>query len=102
MKHSRRQFLIVSLGAGSSLALSRVALADPSKLSETDPKAQALGYKQVAATVDKSKFSTYVTGQKCGNCALFQGAASDAWGGCLLFDTQQVAATGWCSGYSNM
>jgi hypothetical protein len=81
MKNSRRSFLL---------------------LSEADPKAQAVGYKEVAATVDKSKFPTYVAGQNCSNCSLFQGKASDAWGGCLLFGTQQVAAAGWCSSYSNM
>ncbi|MGF6721726.1 hypothetical protein P3T43_001073 [Paraburkholderia sp. GAS41] len=102
MKNSRRGFLLFSLGIGSSLALSRIALADAAKLSEADPKAQAVGYKEVAATVDKSKYPAYVAGQNCSNCSLFQGKGSDAWGGCLLFGNEQVAATGWCSSYSNM
>jgi hypothetical protein len=102
MKNSRRSFLIFSLGVGSSLALARAALAEPAKLSETDPKAQAVGYKTDAATVDKSKFPTYVAGQNCSNCSLFQGKSSDAWGGCLLFGAQQVAAAGWCSSYATM
>jgi hypothetical protein len=102
MKNSRRSFLLFSIGVGSSLALTRVALADVAKLSEADPKAQAVGYREVAATVDKSKFPTYVAGQNCGNCSLFQGKSSDAWGGCTLFGSQRVAAAGWCSSYSNM
>ena len=102
MKNTRRSFLLFSIGVGSSLALTRVALADAAKLSEADPKAQAVGYKEVAAAVDKSKFPTYVAGQNCGNCSLFQGKSSDAWGGCTLFGSQQVAAAGWCSSYSNM
>jgi hypothetical protein len=102
MTHSRRSFLLFSLGVGSSLALTGVASAQASKLSETDPKAQAVGYKAVAATVDKSKYPNYVAGQNCGNCSLFQGKASDAFGGCLLFGSQQVASGGWCSSYANM
>lgn len=102
MNNSRRSFVFLSLGAGASLALTRVALADAARVSESDPKAQALGYKEVAAKVDKSKFPTYVAGQTCANCSLFQGKSSDAWGGCTVFGTQQVAATGWCSSYSNM
>lgn len=102
MKTSRRSFLLFSVGVGSSLALTRVALADASKVSEADPKAQALGYKEVASTVDKGRFPSYVAGQNCSNCSLFQGKAKDAYGGCLLFGTQLVAAAGWCSSYSNM
>jgi hypothetical protein len=102
MNNSRRSFVLLSIGAGASLALTRLALADVAWLREADPKAQELGYKEVAANVDKAKFPTYVAGQSCANCSLFQGKASDAWGGCLLFGTQQVAATGWCKSYSNM
>ncbi|WP_144151624.1 high-potential iron-sulfur protein [Paraburkholderia sp. BCC1885] len=102
MKNSRRSFVVFSLAVGSSLALTRVASADASKLSEGDPKALAVGYKETAAAVDKNKFATYVAGQNCSNCSLFQGKATDAWGGCLLFGSQQVAASGWCSSYANM
>ena len=38
----------------------------------------------------------------CANCSLFQGKATDAYGGCTLFGDKQVAARGWCSSYSNM
>ncbi|MGA7778698.1 MAG: high-potential iron-sulfur protein [Paraburkholderia sp.] len=102
MKTSRRSFILFSISAASSLALTRGASADAAQVSETDPKAQALGYKQVASTVDKTKFSNYVAGQNCSNCSLFQGKSTDAWGGCMLFGDKQVAATGWCSSYSNM
>lgn len=102
MKTSRRSFILFSMGAASSLALTRGAFADAAQVSETDPKAQALGYKQVASTVDKARFPNYVAGQNCSNCSLFQGKATDAWGGCMLFGDKQVAATGWCSSYGNM
>jgi High potential iron-sulfur protein len=103
MKTSRRHFLLLSLTAGSALALSQHAFADtPNALSEADPKAQAVGYKENAVKVDKAKFPDYVAGQTCGNCSLFQGKATDAFGGCTLFGDKQVATRGWCSSYSNM
>ncbi|WP_434113189.1 high-potential iron-sulfur protein [Paraburkholderia caffeinilytica] len=104
MKTSRRNFLMLSVGVSSSLLLSRTAFAaDPANtLSEADPKAQALGYKEDASKVDKAKFPDYVAGQTCGNCSLFQGKTTDAYGGCTLFGDKQVAARGWCSSYSNI
>ncbi|WP_144139357.1 high-potential iron-sulfur protein [Paraburkholderia sp. BCC1884] len=103
MKTSRRHFLLLGMGVGSSLALSRVAFAEPANtLGEADPKAQAVGYKEDAAKVDKAKFPGYAAGQTCGNCSLFQGKTTDAYGGCTLFGDKQVAARGWCNSYSNM
>jgi hypothetical protein len=74
MKTSRRHFLMLSVGVGSSLVLARVASADTAnRLSEADPKAQAVGYVEDASKVDKAKFSSYAAGQTCANCSLFQG-----------------------------
>jgi hypothetical protein len=102
MKTSRRTFLITSLGVASTFALSsRQALAaDAPKVTEADPTAQALGYKQDATKVDKARYARYEPGQACGNCSLFQGKAGDAWGGCPMFGGKQVASTGWCSAYN--
>ncbi|SHK23095.1 high-potential iron-sulfur protein [Paraburkholderia terricola] len=103
MKTSRRHFLLLSVGVGSSLVLSRAAFADSANaLSEADPKAQAVGYKEDASKVDKAKFPGYAAGQTCGNCSLFQGKATDAYGGCTVFGDKQVAARGWCGSYTNM
>lgn len=103
METSRRQFLLLGVGAGSALVFARAAFADTANaLSEADPKAQAVGYKEDAAKVDKAKFPTYAAGQTCASCSLFQGKATDAYGGCTLFGDKQVAARGWCSSYSNM
>jgi hypothetical protein len=101
MKASRRNFLALSLGAGSSLALSRFSFADGTMLSETDPAAQTLGYKQDATTVDKARFANYTAGQECGNCSLYQGKTDGASGNCALFGSKQVAAHGWCASYSS-
>jgi len=48
-----------------------------------------------ATTVDPKKQLKYAAGQVCNNCALFQGKAADAWGGCPLFGARQVAGKGW-------
>lgn len=74
MKTSRRSFLITSVGVVSAMALSREALAaDLPMLSESDPAAQALGYKMDATKVDKAKFPKYAAGQDCAACMLYQG-----------------------------
>jgi High potential iron-sulfur protein len=77
MRSSRRTFLITSIGVASTLALSRQAFADAPKVSETDPTAQALGYKADASKVDKAKFTKFAAGQECSNCSFFQGKAGD-------------------------
>jgi hypothetical protein len=100
MKSSRRTFLITSLGAASALALSRQAFADAPHVPESDPTAQALGYKEDATKVDKAKYAKYQAGEMCSNCQLFQGKAGDAYGPCALFGGKQVNAKGWCSGYT--
>lgn len=100
MKTSRRTFLISSMGAVSTLALSRVAFADPVKLAETDPTAQALGYKQDAATVDKTRFPRFAPGADCGNCTFYQGKAADPYAQCPMFAGKQVASKGWCNAYN--
>ena len=67
-------------------------------VAETDSQAAALGYKADTSKVDKAK---YAAGQKCDNCALYQGKAGSAAGGCSLFAGKQVAGAGWCSAYAN-
>jgi High potential iron-sulfur protein len=101
MTASRRSFLVLSLGASASLALSRFSAAGGAELSESDPAAQKLGYKQDASTVDKAKFTNYSAGQECSTCSLYQGKTGEPLGGCTLFGTKLVAEHGWCSSYSN-
>jgi hypothetical protein len=100
MKSSRRTFLITSIGVASTLALSREAFAAPQKVSESDPTAIALGYKEDASKVDKAKFAKYAAGQDCGNCSFYQGKASDPWGACPMFGGKLVSSRGWCSAYN--
>ncbi|MFM2399869.1 MAG: high-potential iron-sulfur domain protein [Pseudomonadota bacterium] len=67
---------------------------------EKDPQAMALGYKADAANVDKAKYPNFAATQNCANCTLYTGAAGSEAGGCALFPAKQVAAKGWCSGYT--
>jgi high potential iron-sulfur protein len=100
MSTSRRTFLIKSLGAASALALTREAFADAPKVAESDPTAQALGYKEDATKVDKAKFAKYVAGEQCSNCSFYQGKPTDAYAVCPMFAGKQVNGKGWCSAYN--
>jgi len=99
---TRRTFLRGGISGVVAIAIARYespADAQAAKVSETDPQAQALGYKQDTTKVDKAKYPNHAVTQKCGNCQLFQGKAGDAWGGCPLFPGKQVSSNGWCSSY---
>ena len=100
MSSTRRVFLSNSIGVCVALALARESFADEPHLSETDPAAQALGYKADATKVDKAKFAKYQAGEDCSNCQFFSAKAGDAYGGCVMFGTKRVAAAGWCSAYA--
>ena len=100
MQRNRRTFLIVTVGAASALAVSRIAVSQGGVLlSESDPQAAALGYKADAAQSDKAKFPKYAAGQTCANCQLYQGKPANAAGPCTLFQNKLVAARGWCSAW---
>ena len=115
MKHridtKRRGFLKIGPVAVAAFAIASRAgtsLAQPKaqdkkgalpKLEETDPTAQALGYKHDAAKVDKKKFAQHQAGQTCSNCQHFQGKPTDAWAPCEIFPGKQVNGKGWCSAW---
>ena len=97
MNNNRRIFFLTLAASGSILATSARAQV---KLEEKDPQAVALGYVADAIKTDTKKYPKYAAGQACTNCALYQGKASDAWGGCPLFAGKQVAGKGWCSAWA--
>ncbi len=96
MTTNRRTLFMVLAAGGSALATS--AHSQP-KAEEKDPQSLALGYVADATKVDTKKYPKYAAGQVCTNCALYQGKASDAWGGCPLFAGKVVAGSGWCSAW---
>lgn len=95
----RRVFMMQAL-VGCAAAVTVLEAKAQTVLAETDAQATALGYKADATKVDKSKQPKYASGQVCTNCALFQGAANAAVGGCPLFGAKQVAGKGWCSAWA--
>jgi hypothetical protein len=95
----RRVFMLQALVGATAIGTALQARAQ-AMLAETDAQATALGYKADASKVDKTKYPKFATGQHCANCALFQGAANAAAGGCPLFAGKQVAGKAWCSAWA--
>ena len=101
MKISRRSFVASGAGLLSAVAaLPQVALSQTAvNLSESDPMAKSLGYRDDAVMVDKARFPKYAAGQQCASCQLYQGQPGDARGPCPLYQHKLVAAKGWCSAW---
>lgn len=97
---NRRTFMIQSIAVTGLVAGASAATAQGAMVAENDPQAVSLGYKADATKVDKAKQPKWAAGQNCGNCALFQGKASDAAGGCPLFAGKRVATKGWCNAWA--
>jgi hypothetical protein len=102
-RHSRRDFLLVSLGAASAglatLHASPALAQDLPHLSTDEPLAKALGYVNEASQVDRSKFPTYKPGEACDKCRFYQGKAGQAWGPCQIYAGKSVNAHGWCASF---
>ncbi|SAL87691.1 high potential iron-sulfur protein [Caballeronia arvi] len=99
MPLTRRRFMILAASVASTTGLSTESRADAPVLSESDPTAQALGYKTDATKVDKTRFPRYEAGQTCANCQLYQGKAGSANGPCPTYGGKLVEAKGWCNAY---
>lgn len=97
---NRRIFLMQAAACATSLAAAGAAQAQAAKIDEKDAQAVGLGYVHDTTKVDQKKFAKHSSDQKCNNCALYQGKAADAWGGCPLFGTKQVAGPGWCTAWA--
>ncbi len=97
MLRTRRTFLMTVSASAAGLGVGAWA---QTMVDETSPQATALGYVADATKVDVRKFPKYAAGQTCGNCALYQGKATDAAAACPLFAGKQVSAKGWCSAWA--
>ena len=100
MTSTNRRIFILQAASCSTVLVAASATAQPVRIDEKDPQAVALGYMHDTTKVDKKKFPKHSNDQKCNNCALYQGKAADAWGGCPLFGAKQVAGPGWCSAWA--
>jgi hypothetical protein len=76
------------------LPLAAALAADLPLLTADDPTAKAYGY-----VGDASLSASAKPGSRCGNCALYQGAAGSAQGGCPLYPGKLVLATGVCNAW---
>jgi hypothetical protein len=95
---TRRVIVLRSL-AGAGVLLGAPLAVQAAQVEESDETAVALGYRHDTAKVDGKRFPKHAATQHCANCALYQGAAADAWGGCAMFGRKQVAGGGWCSAW---
>ena len=100
MTQNKRRVFLLQVAACGTAALGAGAASAQAKIDEKDPQAVALGYVHDTTKADKKKYPKHSNDQKCANCALFQGKPTDAWGGCPLFGTKQVAGSGWCSAWA--
>jgi High potential iron-sulfur protein len=100
MMPSTRRVFLLQVAASSTALAAMQAQAQAVKVDEKDAQAVALGYVADTTKADKKKFPKHAAEQRCGNCALYQGKASDAMGGCPLFGTKVVTTVGWCSAWA--
>ncbi len=70
------------------------------KLEESDPMANALGYKEDTTKVDAQKYPQHKPDQKCEACALYTGKPGEATGPCTAFQNKIVNANGWCAAFA--
>jgi len=79
--------------------------AEAAALSEDDPQAKALHYKEDATDAN---IAGRKEGQFCSNCQLYTGQPGEAWGPCAIFSYRTnphankpfvVSATGWCDAW---
>lgn len=97
MDNRRRTILFAAPALALTLAGSRAAFAQ-AKVTEADPTATALGYKEDAAKVDTAKYKQYVKGSSCSNCNFYAG--KDATGACAALGNRLVVGKGWCSAWA--
>ena len=103
---NRRNFLKMGIKAGGgALALSAIPihLVAAEEVSESEPLAQAMGYRADASTVDTAKFPKRAgeagANQFCHSCALFAGKADDETAPCSIFQNRPVRGAGWCNAW---
>lgn len=95
--NSRRRFLLgLATGASPLLAIRGLAAEEPVKLTEDDPTAKALGYKEDTTKVDSTKYPMHKPDQRCDGCALYTGKAGEDSGPCTAVGNKIVTAAGWC------
>jgi len=102
---SRRALMKGAIAAGTlipalGLVHTRAWAAELTPLDANDPTAKALHFVTDASKVDASATPNFKPGQRCANCAQYQGKPTDATAGCTIFAGHSVPAAGWCQVWS--
>jgi hypothetical protein len=101
--HKQRRIVLKSISVVTAVTAAGIpisAFAALQKVSESDPQAVSLGYKDDTTKVDQAKFSNHTKSQVCSGCQFFdQTKMSGQVGPCSIFGGKGVAAKGWCSAY---
>jgi High potential iron-sulfur protein len=98
MVEVNRRLFVKAGTCGLSLTTLAARGEDPApRVSEADPTALELGYKQDTSKVDQAKYPGHTPAQRCAGCQMYQSRTGDEWAGCILFSPKQVAANGWCN-----
>lgn len=103
---SRRSFVrnVAIIASSATLApIAATAETTPALLTESDPIAQALGYRSDATMVDTTKYPSKAgdanAPQLCSNCSLYKLVGNDL-GTCAAIPGKLVAGPGWCSAWN--
>ena len=100
MLNSTRRVFMMQVAVGSAALAAATAYAQGAAMvNEKDAQAVSLGYMADTTKIDGKKYPKHAAAQKCSNCQLFAGKATDAAGPCAIFPGKSVAANGWCSAY---
>lgn len=98
---SRRDLLaVLVLGGGALAPLTRTRADTAPRVDPKDPAAQALGYVENAARVDRQKYPSYVPGSTCDNCLQLEGKPGNEYRPCKIFQSKLVAVGGWCTAWT--
>lgn len=99
-RFDRRTFLLCASACSAGLGASSLAQTAPAaRVDEAEPQAVALGYKHDTTKVDAKKFPKHSSEQRCSNCQLYLAKPTEPWGPCPIFQSKQVAASGWCNSW---
>jgi hypothetical protein len=99
--NKRRNILFTAVAAIMAMPFFKHLIARPARaelqhLSEDDPAAKALHYKQDATKAERTdKAGVPAQEQFCHNCTFIQSDSGD-WRPCQIFPGKAVNANGWC------
>jgi hypothetical protein len=96
---NRRRFIELTLTGLAAAPFANALLVESAaavqQVSESDPTAQALAYKEDATKAPNRKD----TSAYCSNCSLYSGKPGAADGPCSVFSGNLVTAKGWCTAW---